>query len=67
MIYNKLPSEELRANAIKMGMRTLRKTGCKVISGMTSLSEVLAAHKEKVIDMSVNSDIINERAVAGCG
>lgn len=44
MIYNKLPSEELRANAIKMGMRTLREDGLrKVISGMTSLSEVLAA------------------------
>ena len=43
MIYNKLPADELRANARLKGMRTLREDGLrKVVSGMTSLSEVLA-------------------------
>ncbi len=43
MIYKKVSSSELRRKAIELGMRTLREDGLrKVISGMTTLDEVLS-------------------------
>jgi general secretion pathway protein E/type IV pilus assembly protein PilB len=42
MIFEKLPASELRIRARESGMRTLREDGMrKVISGMTSLDEIL--------------------------
>jgi len=44
MIYNKVPLEELRVRARQLGMRTLREDGLrKVVSGITTLDEVLSA------------------------
>ncbi|MCG2659511.1 MAG: Flp pilus assembly complex ATPase component TadA [Kiritimatiellae bacterium] len=44
MIYNKTPLVELRARARELGMRTLREDGLrKVVSGITTLEEVLCA------------------------
>ncbi|MFA5044088.1 MAG: GspE/PulE family protein [Kiritimatiellia bacterium] len=44
MIYNKTPLVELRARARDLGMRTLREDGLrKVVSGITTLEEVLLA------------------------
>ncbi len=43
LIYKKVSSSELRHKAIELGMRTLREDGLrKVISGMTTLDEVLS-------------------------
>ena len=43
MIYHTATSEELRKQARKFGMRTLREDGLrKVISGITTLQEVLS-------------------------
>jgi len=43
MIFRKVASDELRRRAREMGMRTLREDGLrKVVSGMTTLSEVLS-------------------------
>ncbi len=43
MIYKKVSSDNLRRRARELGMRTLREDGIrKVISGMTTLEEVLA-------------------------
>ena len=42
LIYNGVPANELRAKARELGMRTLREDGMrKVVSGMTTLGEVL--------------------------
>ena len=42
VIYDEVPSNELRAKARELGMRTLREDGMrKVVSGMTTLQEVL--------------------------
>jgi type IV pilus assembly protein PilB len=44
MIFDRLPATQLRARAREMGMRTLREDGLlKVVSGMTTLDEVLRA------------------------
>lgn len=44
MIYNKIPTDELRVRARELGMRTLREDGLrKVVSGITTLEEVLGA------------------------
>lgn len=44
MIYNKTPLIQLRARARELGMRTLREDGLrKVVSGITTLDEVLGA------------------------
>ena len=44
MIFDHLPATDLRARAREMGMRTLREDGLlKVVSGMTTLEEVLRA------------------------
>jgi general secretion pathway protein E/type IV pilus assembly protein PilB len=44
MIFDRLPATQLRARAREMGMRTLREDGLlKVVSGMTSVEEVLRA------------------------
>ncbi|MCX6993814.1 MAG: type II secretion system ATPase GspE [Kiritimatiellaeota bacterium] len=44
MIYNKTPLTQLRARARELGMRTLREDGLrKVVSGITTLDEVLCA------------------------
>ena len=43
MIFRKVSSDELRKQAREMGMRTLREDGLrKVVSGMTTLKEVLS-------------------------
>jgi len=42
MIFDKKPANELRARGRELGMRTLREDGLrKVMSGMTTLDEVL--------------------------
>lgn len=42
MIFERLPGSELRARARQMGMRSLREDGMrKVVSGMTTLEEVI--------------------------
>ncbi|MDI6774359.1 MAG: ATPase, T2SS/T4P/T4SS family [Verrucomicrobiota bacterium] len=42
MIFDKVPSSELRVRAREMGMRTLREDGLrKVVSGLTTIEEVL--------------------------
>ncbi len=42
MIYNKCSSAAIRARARELGMRTLREDGIrKVLSGMTTLSEII--------------------------
>jgi general secretion pathway protein E/type IV pilus assembly protein PilB len=44
MIFDRLPATQLRIRAREMGMRTLREDGLlKVVSGMTSIDEVLRA------------------------
>ena len=44
MIFDRLPSTQLRIRAREMGMRTLREDGLlKVVSGMTTVDEVLRA------------------------
>jgi general secretion pathway protein E/type IV pilus assembly protein PilB len=44
MIFDKVPTTQLRARVREMGMRTLREDGMlKVASGMTTLEEVLRA------------------------
>lgn len=44
MIYNKIPLEQMRVRARELGMRTLREDGLrKVVSGITTLEEVLGA------------------------
>jgi general secretion pathway protein E/type IV pilus assembly protein PilB len=44
MIFDRLPASQLRIRAREMGMRTLREDGLlKVVSGMTTLEEVLRA------------------------
>ncbi len=44
MIYNRVPADLLRIRARELGMRTLREDGLrKVISGITTLEEVLGA------------------------
>lgn len=44
MIFDKMPTTQLRARVREMGMRTLREDGMlKVASGMTTLEEVLRA------------------------
>lgn len=44
LIYKQLPASELRQKARELGMRTLREDGLrKVLSGITTLSEVFAA------------------------
>ncbi|MFZ4395990.1 MAG: GspE/PulE family protein [Kiritimatiellia bacterium] len=44
MIFDRLPATQLRVRAREMGMRTLREDGLlKVVSGMTTVDEVLRA------------------------
>ena len=44
MIFEKVPSNVLRAKAREMGMRTLREDGIrKVLAGMTTAEEVVKA------------------------
>src|SRR5437660_8848111 len=44
LIYDKVPSSELRSRAREMGMRTLREDGArKVLAGLTSPEEVIRA------------------------
>jgi general secretion pathway protein E/type IV pilus assembly protein PilB len=44
MIFDRLPANQLRVRAREMGMRTLREDGLlKVVSGMTTVDEVLRA------------------------
>ena len=44
MIFDRLPATQLRIRAREMGMRTLREDGLlKVVSGMTTLDEILRA------------------------
>ena len=44
MIFDRLPSNQLRIRAREMGMRTLREDGLlKVVSGMTTVDEVIRA------------------------
>ncbi|MEI6971304.1 MAG: ATPase, T2SS/T4P/T4SS family [bacterium] len=44
MVFDKVPSSELRACARRMGMRSLREDGLrKVVAGITTLDEVLRA------------------------
>ena len=44
MIFDRMPSTQLRIRAREMGMRTLREDGLlKVVSGMTTVEEILRA------------------------
>ena len=44
LIYDKVPSSELRTRAREIGMRTLREDGArKVLAGLTSPEEVIRA------------------------